>query len=120
MYAIITPTRSRAVSRHDYELVIRDSPVPKVDIQNEYLRHHSQGMVLPATGIKLYAYTLPEPSSCTSTWTGVHQPMDDLFDAMLPGTNEDQQQTARQRVPLEMLHNREHNSSDTNTVWPET
>jgi hypothetical protein len=126
MYAIVHTNAvscSQGLADAGYELVIRDSPVLKADIENDFLRHHihKEWCCGADEFIKLYAYTLPEPIVVhVDVDYVVHQPMDDLFDAMLPTMDYDQQQAARQRIPLEILHNANATAGtdNTNTVWP--
>ena len=127
MYAIVHTNAvscSQGLADAGYELVIRDSPVQKADIESDFLRHHihKEWCCGADEFIKLYAYTLPEPIVVhVDVDYVVHQPMDDLFDAMLPTMDRELQQAARQRIPLEILHNGNattDGTADTNTVWP--
>jgi hypothetical protein len=126
MYAIVHTNAvpcSQGLADAGFELIIRDAPVQKADIQGAHLRHHihKEWCCGADEFIKLYAYTLPEPIVVHVDVDYVmHQPMDLLFDAMLPTTiiPPAQQERARQKIPLEILHNGNATVTDTNTVWP--
>jgi hypothetical protein len=133
MYAIVHTNAvdcSHGLKKAGFTIVVRDAPVLTRDIQGDYLRKkiHKEWCCGADEFIKLYAYTLPEPIVVHVDVDYVmHQPMDDLFDAMLPIQESDtfdmqarqrqRQKEARQRVPLEIL--KHGNGTTTNTVWPE-
>ena len=89
-----------------FALLVREPPVLKKDIRGEFLRKHIHREWCCGADefIKLYAYTLEEDDHPLVVHVDVdfvfHQPMDDLFDAMLlPDTP--RRREARNKVALE-------------------
>ena len=120
MYGIVHTScleHAKILDRLGYTTLIRDHPVRKDDIRNEWLRNHieAENCCGSAEFIKLYAYQLVEHPIVVH-WdmdVAVLRPMDDLFDVMIfPKTRGRDNIRARRRI--ERQHPNEKDDS-----WPE-
>jgi len=106
MYAIVHTEAaecSHVLADAGFEIVMKDSPVAKKDIEGEFLRKHihREWCCGEAEFIKLYAYMLSEPVVVHMDMDfAIHQPMDDIFNVML-SNDPVTVQAAKSRIPLE-------------------
>ena len=117
MYAIVHTSceeHAQSLKRLGYKILVKDHPVKKDDIQDEYLRNHieAENCCGSAEFIKLYAYTLTN-HPIVIHWdmdVAILQPLDDLFDVMLYPATHPRSVAAKGRIE------RQHED----TTWPET
>jgi hypothetical protein len=107
MYAIVhlqAAECSHILRDAGFEIVIKDAPVQPKEIRGDFLRKHihKEWCCGHDEFIKLYAYTLPEPIVVHLDVDFVfHQPMDDVFDALLYDKDSAIGRAARARIPRE-------------------
>jgi hypothetical protein len=107
MYAIVHSQATECSHLlHDagFEIVIKDAPVQQQEIRGEFLRKriHREWCCGHDEFIKLYAYTLPEPIVVhLDVDFVIHQPMDEVFDALLYDKDSAIGKAARERIPRE-------------------
>jgi len=117
MYGIVHTScaqHAKVLERLGYEILVRDHPVKKEDIQGEWLRKHieAENCCGSAEFIKLYAYHLTNHPIAVH-WdmdVAILQPLDDLYDVMIYPNTHPRNVAARKRIE------RQH----PNEAWPET
>jgi hypothetical protein len=105
MYAIVHTSceeHAKSLQRLGYQILVKDHPVKKEDIQGEWLRNHieAENCCGSAEFIKLYAYHLTDHPIVVH-WdmdVAILQPMDDLYDAMLYPATHPRGVAARKRI----------------------
>lgn len=123
MYGIVHTScleHAKILQRLGYTTLIRDQPVQKEDIYNEWLRNHieAENCCGSAEFIKLYAYTLVDHPIVVH-WdmdVAVLQPMDDLFDVMIYPKTHRRNIQARQRIERQQ---QQHPPNEKDDSWPE-
>ena len=125
MYGIVHTScieHAGILDRLGYATLIRDHPVRKDDIRNEWLREHieSENCCGSAEFIKLYAYRLVEHPVVVH-WdmdaVVLRPAMDDLFDVMIFPDTHGRNIRARRRIERQRQHPTNEEEDD---PWPET
>jgi hypothetical protein len=107
MYAIVHAQAaecSHLLRDAGFEIIVKDALVQQNEIRGAFLRKmiHREWCCGHDEFIKLYAYTLPEPIVVHLDVDFVfHQPMDDVFDALLYDKDSSIGKAARERIPRE-------------------
>lgn len=108
MYAIVHKDAekcSQTLVDSGFHILVRDVPITKDEIQDEYLKKHIKHALCCGHDefIKLYAYTMIEYPIVVHVDVDFtfHKPMDDLYDAMIYEYNSIEGIAARKRIPLE-------------------
>ena len=96
---------AHSLSDIGYEVLLKHPPINSSDIRGEYLRKniHREWCCGEHEFIKLYAYTITNHPIVVHTDIDFmfHQPMDELFDAMLYPHDSDMGKKAREKIVME-------------------
>ena len=98
MYALVHPSATSCAKSQleplGYKILTRDVPVPLEEIEGEYLRTRVEknGCCGDAEFVKLHAYTLVQHQVVVhlDLDTLILRPLDDLFDVMIDGVNDEE------------------------------
>ncbi len=96
---------AHSLSDIGYEVMLKHPPINSSEIRGEYLRRniHREWCCGEHEFIKLYAYTITNHPIVVHTDIDFmfHQPMDELFDAMLYPHDSDMGKMAREKIAME-------------------
>jgi hypothetical protein len=108
MYAIVhrkAEECAQTLKDAGFEILVRDNPVARSEIQGEFLRNHihREWCCGEDEFIKLYAYKMDDVPIVVHVDIDFSfvKPMDDLFDAMLYSQHSEIGRGARERIPVE-------------------